>query len=86
MEALSSRLVPYFATNHPARGDIPGPFTKLHSSPLRRLVLDLIITAFHTTGVNDQLKAAVQLALTDTNELRYWIGLTSPTMCRIGAC
>ncbi|KAK0233154.1 hypothetical protein IW262DRAFT_1476865 [Armillaria fumosa] len=43
--SLRSRLVPYFVVEHPVRGQIPGPFTKLpHGSTVRRLALDVVAT------------------------------------------
>ncbi|KAI1793922.1 hypothetical protein LXA43DRAFT_884849 [Ganoderma leucocontextum] len=77
--ALRSRLLPYFSITHPARGKLPGPYTKLPAqSPLRRLVLDLAVTIiaqrYRTTGVDDGLEATVSKAVQGAPEASYWTG------------
>ncbi|SJL05680.1 uncharacterized protein ARMOST_09016 [Armillaria ostoyae] len=54
--SLRSRLVPYFVVEHPVRGQILGPFTKLpHGSTVRRLALDVVATMQSTSFTEDKL-------------------------------
>ncbi|KAM5530783.1 hypothetical protein V8D89_015524, partial [Ganoderma adspersum] len=78
--ALRSRLLPYFTITHPTRGKLPGPYAKLPAqSPLRRLVLDLVVTViaqgYRSTNVDDALEATVSEAVQATPEASYWAGV-----------
>ena len=70
---LRSKLVPYFSITHAVHGQLPGPFSKLPLTSLRRLALDLVatITCSDYNG-NDGLHAAVSLAVAATGEQHYW--------------
>ncbi|KAI0639775.1 hypothetical protein C8Q77DRAFT_1082807 [Trametes polyzona] len=78
--ALRSRLMPYFVITHPARGKLPGPYSKLPAeSPLRRLVLDLVATITANcsrkgTDCNDLVSAADE-ATQGTPEETYLTGV-----------
>lgn len=70
-------MVPYFSINHAVRGRLPGPYTKLPSSDLRRLALDVVATLFATyanflSGIGVQLLEAVDIAVTGNQEEGYW--------------
>ncbi|TFK41082.1 hypothetical protein BDQ12DRAFT_678857 [Crucibulum laeve] len=71
--ALRSRLTPIFSITHAVRGQILGPYSKLPSSLLRRLALDVCGTVLLICGGNDEgLTAAVDLAVAGTQEESYW--------------
>ncbi|KAK0208276.1 hypothetical protein DFS33DRAFT_1379816 [Desarmillaria ectypa] len=71
--SLRSRLVPYFVVEHPIRGQIPGPFTKLpHGSTARRLALDVVTTMQSASFAEDKLWSSVSMAVKDTTENSYW--------------
>ncbi|PBL01077.1 hypothetical protein ARMGADRAFT_1058936 [Armillaria gallica] len=71
--SLRSRLVPYFVVEHPVRGQIPGPFTKLpHGSTVRRLALDVVATMQSASFTEDKLCMFVSTAVKDTTEDSYW--------------
>ncbi|KAK0198378.1 hypothetical protein F5146DRAFT_1218993 [Armillaria mellea] len=71
--SLRSRLVPYFVVEHPVRGQIPGPFTKLpHGSTVRRLALDVVATMQSAGFTEDKLCSFVSTAVKDTTEDPYW--------------
>ncbi|KAK0245760.1 hypothetical protein EDD85DRAFT_1016820 [Armillaria nabsnona] len=71
--SLRSRLVPYFVVEHPVRGQIPGPFTKLpHGSAVRRLALDVVATMQSASFTEDKLCLFVSTAVKDTTEDSYW--------------
>lgn len=71
--SLRSRLVPYFVVEHPVRGQIPGPFTKLpHGSTVRRLALDVVATMQSASFTEDKLCSFVSTAVKDTTEGSYW--------------
>ncbi|KAK0506164.1 hypothetical protein EDD18DRAFT_20287 [Armillaria luteobubalina] len=71
--SLRSRLVPYFVVEHPVRGQIPGPFTKLpHGSTVRRLALDVVATMQSVSLTEDKLCTFVSTAVKDTTEDSYW--------------
>ncbi|KAJ7597117.1 hypothetical protein C8J56DRAFT_851089 [Mycena floridula] len=54
VDALESRLIPYFTITHPERGRLSGPFAKIGSAGLKSLVLDTIATlvAFSENGTS----------------------------------
>ncbi|KAG7450434.1 uncharacterized protein BT62DRAFT_1072508 [Guyanagaster necrorhizus] len=71
--SLRSRFVPYFVVEHPVRGQIPGPFTKLpHGSTTRRLALDVVATMQSASFTKDKLCLSVSIAVKDTMEGPYW--------------
>ncbi|GJE87598.1 Ipi1-N domain-containing protein [Phanerochaete sordida] len=73
MSQIRARLVPYFRISHPARGEIAGPFTKLPSSPIRTLVLD-VAASLGASGEEDALDGAV-LGVVDEQEQQYWVSV-----------
>ncbi|EIW64399.1 uncharacterized protein TRAVEDRAFT_68214 [Trametes versicolor FP-101664 SS1] len=85
--ALRSRLVPYFAISHPARGKLRGPYAKLPAdSPLRHLVLDLVATIIgqsprKTDSGDDDLISAVDEATRETEDAAYFAGIKT-SLCR----
>ncbi|KAK0465092.1 uncharacterized protein EV420DRAFT_1759822 [Desarmillaria tabescens] len=71
--SLRSRLVPFFVVEHPVRGEIPGPFTKLpHGSTARRLALDVVATMQSMSFTDDKLYSSVSIAVKDTTDDTYW--------------
>ncbi|KZT72744.1 hypothetical protein DAEQUDRAFT_543688 [Daedalea quercina L-15889] len=76
LPALHSRMVPYFIVNHPMRGKLLGPFSRLPSAPLRRLVLDVVTTL--KIPDTDELEGAVSEAVAGTEDESYWISLSTP--------
>ncbi|KAH9937104.1 uncharacterized protein B0H18DRAFT_1112984 [Fomitopsis serialis] len=73
--ALRSRMVPYFIVSHPTRGRLLGPFARLPSAPLRRLVLDVVATIEGQEA--DGLEGDVSEAVRGTEEESYWAALVS---------
>ncbi|KAI8980644.1 hypothetical protein BD414DRAFT_420409 [Trametes punicea] len=79
--SLRSRFVPYFVIAHPTRGKLKGPYAKLPaSSPLRRLVLDLVATLVgqgqsKKDSGDDGLVSAVTEAVDGTTEEAYFAGI-----------
>jgi len=73
--ALRSRMVPYFIVNHPTRGRLLGPFARLPSAPLRRLVLDVVATIEWQEA--DGFEGDVSEAVRGTEEESYWATLVS---------
>jgi pre-rRNA-processing protein IPI1 len=73
---LRSKLVPYFSTTHGIHGQLLGPYSKLPSSSLRRLTLDLVVTIISLGGgsfnFDDNLYVAVCRAVAATGEQDYW--------------
>lgn len=75
-EQVRSRLIPYFATVHPEKGKILGPFTKLSQWPhLRRLALNVTAVLLQDADMVDPLRSAVDNAVRDTEDARYWCTL-----------
>jgi len=73
LSSLRARLVPYFIITHATRGRLPGPYARLPpTSALRRLVLDVVVTASSGDDGNDALKAAVDEAVKGTEVETYW--------------
>ncbi|KAF8576820.1 hypothetical protein K439DRAFT_1397060 [Ramaria rubella] len=76
--SVRSRLIPYFATLHPDKGKILGPFTKFKKWPdLRKLALDVAAVLIRDAGPfeGEALKTAVASAVADTEDLQYWCTL-----------
>ncbi|KAF9452699.1 hypothetical protein P691DRAFT_180962 [Macrolepiota fuliginosa MF-IS2] len=83
ISSLGFRLVPYFTVNHPVRGQLSGPYSKLPltQSHVRRLCLDVVSTLLVRGGqlgagvseACDALLKAVDLVVTDTIEGEYWV-------------
>ncbi|KAG6819451.1 hypothetical protein H0H93_011800, partial [Arthromyces matolae] len=72
---LRSKLVPFFTINHPARGQLPGPYSKIPgTSPLKRLTLDLAAWLMVGTdnGSRHELLTAVDQAVIGTEQSEYW--------------
>ncbi|KAH6917308.1 hypothetical protein BKA70DRAFT_1418067 [Coprinopsis sp. MPI-PUGE-AT-0042] len=79
---LHARMTPYFRINHPVRGPLAGPFTKLPlQATLRRLVLDMVsvlltrgrrLASVGKAGLGSSLDAAVKQAVEGTPEEVYW--------------
>ncbi|TFY58800.1 hypothetical protein EVJ58_g6185, partial [Rhodofomes roseus] len=78
--ALRSRMVPFFIVNHPTKGRLLGPFARLLSAPLRRLVLDVVATLEGQD--TDGLESAVNEAVTGTEEESYWASLSVPVVAK----
>ncbi|ETW87294.1 hypothetical protein HETIRDRAFT_59338 [Heterobasidion irregulare TC 32-1] len=76
LEAVRSRLVPYFIIAHPTRGALPGPYTKLERPTLRTLALDVVATLFRLGGVEERLDSAARIAVTGTAQEQYWVEIT----------
>ncbi|KAJ7630987.1 hypothetical protein FB45DRAFT_917132 [Roridomyces roridus] len=75
MASLRSQLVPYFSINHPVRGQMSGPYSKLPpSSPVRRLALDAVVSLM---GNDSALSAAVTTAVEGTTEQSYWCNISA---------
>lgn len=68
---LRSTLASYFWLEHPTKGELPGPWTRLEDPETRKLALD---TAFVWTRPGDELYKAVTKATTTvpTQETEYW--------------
>lgn len=66
-------MVPYFTVNHPTRGRLLGPFTRLPSARLRRLALDVAVTLGGQEA--GELEGAVSEAVSSTGEESYWRAL-----------
>ncbi|KAI0053977.1 hypothetical protein FA95DRAFT_1551756 [Auriscalpium vulgare] len=71
---LSERFIPYFAFTHPTRGELAGPFGRLETPALRRLVLDamFVVLSFVDGEVRRQLDGAVQKGVRGTDQESYW--------------
>ena len=76
LDAVRSRLVPYFIISHPTRGALPGPYTKLERLTLRALALDVVATLFRLGGVEERLDNAVLMAVAGTTQEQYWVEIT----------
>ncbi|KAI0034792.1 hypothetical protein K488DRAFT_77014 [Vararia minispora EC-137] len=68
----SERLTPFFAMRHPTRGEILGPFSKLHDPYLRRLALDTAAMLVWSGRADQSLEAAAHSATTGRPEEAYW--------------
>ncbi|GJJ09743.1 hypothetical protein Clacol_003967 [Clathrus columnatus] len=76
--AVMSRLMPYFTVIHPQKGKLPGPFSKLKSSELQKLALDVAKVIFHDQkGAAAQFRAAVEHAIMDMKDASYWLSYLS---------
>ncbi|KAI0315863.1 hypothetical protein OF83DRAFT_1061342 [Amylostereum chailletii] len=73
-DQLVTRLIPFFTTTHPSRGDVPGPFSKINSVALRRLALAVAVTlcALSADDTRARLDAAVGKVLRGTEQEQYW--------------
>ncbi|KAG6884745.1 hypothetical protein C0993_008535 [Termitomyces sp. T159_Od127] len=83
LTSLRSKLVPFFTINHPARGQLPGPYSKIPiGSPLRRLTLDLAATLLSSTDgcTGDEMRTAVDLAVVGSEEQEYWAQIQDITV------
>ncbi|KAF8519064.1 hypothetical protein JB92DRAFT_2900438 [Gautieria morchelliformis] len=70
---VRSRLIPYFATIHPEKGEILGPFTKLKQWPrLRRLALNVTAVLMRDSETSEPIRAAVDRAVKYTEDAQYW--------------
>ncbi|KDQ20313.1 hypothetical protein BOTBODRAFT_27733 [Botryobasidium botryosum FD-172 SS1] len=73
---VQKRFALYFNVDHPTRGHILGPFTKLTTPSLRRLALDVAVSfrgsSATETEEQDKLENAVQKAVTGTEVEAYW--------------
>ena len=76
LDAVRSRLVPYFIIAHPTRGALPGPYTKLERPTLRTLALDVVATLFRLGGVEERLDSAARMAVAGTAQEQYWVEIT----------
>lgn len=75
LSSLRTRLAPYFVISHATRGTLLGPYSKIPpASPLRRLVLDVVVTII-SRGGRDGLVSAVDEAVKGTEEQSYWISM-----------
>ena len=76
MISLQSRIVPYFYIDHPSHGPLLGPFSKLPSSRLRHLALDVTATILSQKNCADtsydSLLQAISFAVTGEAEEKYW--------------
>lgn len=79
LSSLRTRLAPYFVISHATRGTLLGPYSKIPpGSPLRRLVLDVVVSIISGAGGDggrDGLVSAVNEAVKGTEEQSYWISM-----------
>jgi len=83
---VQKRFSLYFNVEHPTRGHILGPFTKLTSTSLRRLALDVAISFRSSASESeeqDKLENAVQKAVTGTEVEAYWREMQATFVSRI---
>lgn len=76
LDNVAARLHPFFHLDHPSRGAIPGPWTRLKSEPLRQLGVDVAFT-WKNRGEN-KLREAVDTAVCHPGlkaERAHWEGL-----------
>jgi pre-rRNA-processing protein IPI1 len=76
LDNVASRLHPFFHLDHPSRGAMPGPWTRLESEELRMLALDVAYT-WMERGEN-KLREAVDKAVCHPGldaERAHWEGL-----------
>lgn len=80
LASICSRMVPYFVVNHPTRGRLLGPFSRLPSTQLRRLALDVAATlGDRETG---GLEGAVGEAVSGTGDEPYWLSSRTPSVAK----
>lgn len=60
---LCSRLTPYFVSEHPVRGRVPGPFDRLPiGGNLRKLILHLVVTLIPAVGSKEVAQGLLKAA------------------------
>jgi pre-rRNA-processing protein IPI1 len=76
LDNVAARLHPFFHLDHPSRGAMPGPWTRLKSESLRKLALDVAYT--WTARGENKLCEAVNKAVCHLGfqaERAHWEGL-----------
>jgi pre-rRNA-processing protein IPI1 len=74
LDNVAARMHPFFHLDHPTRGALPGPWTRLKSEQLRMLGIDVAYT-WQTRGENKLAEAVDKAVLGFDLERAHWESL-----------
>jgi hypothetical protein len=68
---LCSKLIPFFGSQHPSRGHVSGPFTRLSvGCNLRRLIIQVVVSLVSTVPSTESAKALLNAAEEATKKVK----------------